>query len=342
MISINTYLNLLIWVKDLFDIINISPYTKINRFESFAPLRPNNSVKTYISGQYYFSDLADAMEQSKENIYITNWFMTPEYYLKRPIEKYQDYRLDRILYRAACRGVKINILLYCSIELAFNHEAIYNKKVLEKLHPNIYVNLHPFGSITFWSHHEKLVVLDQQVAFMGGLDICVGRWDFEDCTNNVCEPFPGETYFPGKDYNNSIRIDYKDLQNVSVCLFDKNSEPRMPWRDIAVRLQGKVVVDLTRHFISYWNFARNAKNNSVVTKVYNSTEHDLDNDVSISSEEEEIKKKFFKSYSLTQLKDKMKSTIKEKYRKTFVNNRKAKTKYAKPLISDKAIKPQLN
>ena len=28
-----------------------------------------------------------------------------------------------------------------------------------------------------WSHHEKMVVIDQKIGFMGGLDICYGRWD---------------------------------------------------------------------------------------------------------------------------------------------------------------------
>ena len=29
----------------------------------------------------------------------------------------------------------------------------------------------------FWSHHEKLVLIDNEIAFMGGLDLCFGRWD---------------------------------------------------------------------------------------------------------------------------------------------------------------------
>lgn len=34
------------------------------------------------------------------------------------------------------------------------------------------------SSIVFlWAHHEKLVVVDQAVAFLGGLDLAYGRWD---------------------------------------------------------------------------------------------------------------------------------------------------------------------
>lgn len=28
-----------------------------------------------------------------------------------------------------------------------------------------------------WAHHEKLVIVDQQYAFVGGIDLCYGRWD---------------------------------------------------------------------------------------------------------------------------------------------------------------------
>jgi len=35
---------------------------------------------------------------------------------------------------------------------------------------------HPFGA----SHHQKFVVIDGRLAFLGGLDICSGRWDERD------------------------------------------------------------------------------------------------------------------------------------------------------------------
>ena len=36
---------------------------------------------------------------------------------------------------------------------------------------------HQPGGVILWAHHEKLVAIDQKVAFLGGLDICFGRWD---------------------------------------------------------------------------------------------------------------------------------------------------------------------
>jgi phospholipase D1/2 len=40
-------------------------------------------------------------------------------------------------------------------------------------HPDHYV-----GTGTFmWAHHEKLIIIDQLIAFVGGVDLCYGRWD---------------------------------------------------------------------------------------------------------------------------------------------------------------------
>jgi len=46
------------------------------------------------------------------------------------------------------------------------------------LHTNIKVLRHPSTLIPFmWSHHEKLVIVDQKIGFLGGLDLCYGRMD---------------------------------------------------------------------------------------------------------------------------------------------------------------------
>lgn len=44
------------------------------------------------------------------------------------------------------------------------------------LHPCSQVMRHP-DHMTLWAHHEKLLVVDQVVAFLGGLDLAYGRWD---------------------------------------------------------------------------------------------------------------------------------------------------------------------
>ena len=104
---------------------------------------------------------------------------------------------------------------------------------------------------------------------MGGLDLCFGRFELDDYP--LCEPNnqeEGLEYFPGQDYTNVRIKDFENVDQYNLCLIDKNSQPRMPWRDIAVKLKGKVVKDVIRHFIQYWNFAKyeseGKKNNSLL------------------------------------------------------------------------------
>lgn len=33
---------------------------------------------------------------------------------------------------------------------------------------------HAVGGTFFWSHHEKFVVVDNHIAFLGGIDLCYG------------------------------------------------------------------------------------------------------------------------------------------------------------------------
>ena len=46
---------------------------------------------------------------------------------------------------------------------------------LESLHENIKIIRHPIISPIKWSHHQKIVCVDQNIAFVGGIDLCFGR-----------------------------------------------------------------------------------------------------------------------------------------------------------------------
>lgn len=249
-------------MEGLIDSVSQSPYCKINRYTSFCPISSNNNTKAYINGHEYYDDVANDMERAKHEIYITDWWMSPEVYLKRPIPATNGvpscirFRLDQILKRAADRGCKIFILLYREFEQALPNKSQYTQQTLMNLHPNIEVIRHPGNLIFLWSHHEKTVIIDQSVVYMGGLDLCYGRFDLPDYP--LCEPLDDATkiYFPGQDYSNVRIKDFSDVDQFYTTLIDKYSTPRMPWRDIAIRLKGPVTKDVTRHFIQYWNFAK--------------------------------------------------------------------------------------
>ncbi|XP_045395620.1 phospholipase D1 isoform X2 [Lemur catta] len=155
-------------------------FLKDHRFGSYAAIQENILAKWYVNAKGYFEDVANAMEEAEEEIFITDWWLSPEIFLKRPVVEGNRWRLDCILKRKAQQGVRIFIMLYKEVELALGINSEYSKRTLMRLHPNIKVMRHPdhvSSSVYLWAHHEKLVIIDQSVAFVGGIDLAYGRWD---------------------------------------------------------------------------------------------------------------------------------------------------------------------
>ena len=103
------------------------------------------------------------------------------------------YRLDILLQSKAQQGVKINIIAFNSPPVIPNDPG-HTEDALRSLHRNIKVISHPCDIIPgLWTHHEKAVVIDQEVAFMGGLDLCYGRYDScsHPINSNSKEMYPG-------------------------------------------------------------------------------------------------------------------------------------------------------
>uniref|UniRef100_A0A672KS76 Phospholipase n=1 Tax=Sinocyclocheilus grahami TaxID=75366 RepID=A0A672KS76_SINGR len=157
-----------------------SNFLKDHRFGSFANEQKNIPSKWYVNGKQYMEDVANALEEAEEEIFITDWWLSPEIFLKRPVVEGNRWRLDSILKRQAQKGVRIFVMLYKEVELALGINSEYSKRTLLQLHPNIKVMRHPdhvSSSVYLWAHHEKIVVIDQSVAFVGGIDLAYGRWD---------------------------------------------------------------------------------------------------------------------------------------------------------------------
>lgn len=53
-----------------------------------------------------------ALDRAKETIYIADWWLSPELFLRRPPYYNQEWRLDQILKRKAEAGVKIYVIVY--------------------------------------------------------------------------------------------------------------------------------------------------------------------------------------------------------------------------------------
>ena len=240
-------------------------------FNSFAPERGNINIEYYIDGEKTFKAMAKALLAAtpETNVYITDWWLTPELYMDRSspnVEDWEEFRFDNIVKKIAKNGTKIYIIVWENFEsFGENIQSSRTQSYLSGLHPNIHVMRHSSsilrGSMT---HHQKTLIVDN-IAFVGGLDICSHRYDTQ--LHNID---PVQIHFPGKDYFNPRHLgnlshpdsshqlplkDYIGLQGRIV--------PRMGWHDITISVDGDAALDVEINFIQRWNFLQNSISKSM-------------------------------------------------------------------------------
>lgn len=76
-------------------------FTQQNPFQSFAPTRRDSLAGWFVDGANYMSCVADVLENAAEEIFIADWWLSPEIYMKRPAIDGDYWRLDKILLRKA-------------------------------------------------------------------------------------------------------------------------------------------------------------------------------------------------------------------------------------------------
>ena len=82
---------------------------------------------------------------------------------------------------------------------------------------------HGAGGVLLWAHHEKIVAIDQKVAFIGGFDLCYGRWDNSrhNLTDMGCIVFDsGKQSIPDKPV---IQVNGDEIQVSSIIITDSFS-----------------------------------------------------------------------------------------------------------------------
>ncbi|GMH29311.1 hypothetical protein Nepgr_031154 [Nepenthes gracilis] len=233
-----------------------------HRFGSFAPPRgltdDGSQVQWFVDGRAAFEAIALAIENAKSEIFMCGWWVCPELYLRRPFQDHASSRLDALLEAKAKEGVQIYILLYKEVALALKINSVYSKRKLLGIHENVRVLRFPdhFSTGVFlWSHHEKIVIVDYQVCFIGGLDLCFGRYD--TCEHQVGDHPP--TIWPGKDYYNPRESEPNSWEDTMKDELDRTKYPRMPWHDVHCALWGPPCRDVARHFVQRWNHAKRNK-----------------------------------------------------------------------------------
>ncbi|RHY44652.1 hypothetical protein DYB38_011365, partial [Aphanomyces astaci] len=244
----------------------VPPQPPRHRFLSFAPKRDQAWLKWHVDGEDTYTAMREAILGAKHRIFIAGWWICPDLLLERH-DAASRIPLKELLLAKAQEGVVIHVLLYQEVQVAMDLGSYYAMKQL-RCHPNIRVLRDPdfqVQSFGFWSHHEKVIVVDFDVAFVGGLDLALGRFDTSE--HLLSDPgIDGATHWwPGKDYSNPIIKDFVRVNDARENLIDRDHVPRMPWHDVHCSMLGPVVQDVAAHFIERWNFVCSKRDNSLRT-----------------------------------------------------------------------------
>ena len=70
---------------------------------------------------------------------------------------------------------------------------------------NIYLMRHRGTALSldsvYWTHHDKMCIVDQKYAFLGGVDLCYGRYD--NWRHSLTDHHdPAQSLWPGDDFYN--------------------------------------------------------------------------------------------------------------------------------------------
>jgi phosphatidylserine/phosphatidylglycerophosphate/cardiolipin synthase-like enzyme len=76
--------------------------------------RPDYTIQPWLTPEIadFFWAVSELIERATESIFILDWWLSPEIFLRRPPSQYPQYRLDRLLAKKAEQGVKVHVIVY--------------------------------------------------------------------------------------------------------------------------------------------------------------------------------------------------------------------------------------
>lgn len=130
-----------------------------------------------IDGEEYYRAVAEAFEQAQHSIYILGWDVDSRIRLRRDGDKEETF--GQLLNRLAEENPQLQIYVlewdfavFYSLEREFWSQLSFGWMIHERVHFEL-DDTHPVGA----SHHQKIVVVDDRLAFVGGFDLASFRWD---------------------------------------------------------------------------------------------------------------------------------------------------------------------
>lgn len=178
-----------------------------------TPPRDGCSLEVLIDGATALPEMAAAMRAANESIHITGWDVAAGFELERD----QRRTVLGMLLAELAESVDVRILVWAGAPIpAFHPTRAEVRQAVDTLVRRTRVRCetdpreHPFHC-----HHEKTIVIDGEVAFVGGIDL----------TDSSGDRFDSQRH---------------------------HARRRLGWHDVATRLRGPAVADVAEHFSLRW------------------------------------------------------------------------------------------
>lgn len=159
-----------------------------NGSDVFAMPREGNKAIPLLTGKDYFDDLISSIDAAQNEVLIIGWQVSWDALLSWDESKKSGVRLYDLIERNAKRGVKFYVMPWDDTEPVQTYDD-QTRLVLEDINRRlglkgsdkaVHVLLSSsYASVnnSYFSHHQKCVVVDRRVGYIGGIDLAYGRYD---------------------------------------------------------------------------------------------------------------------------------------------------------------------
>ena len=155
-----------------------------------------------VDGAIYYRALHEAITKASHSIFVLGWDIDSRIELLRGSTAKSNSLPSRffdLIKGKATGNPNLIVYLNCwdySIFMAREREAFAKRHWYRHMPRNVHYckdSVIPPGAC----HHQKIVVIDDEVAFSGGMDIAVNRWDQrQHFPNSRHRVDPGDIYIP--------------------------------------------------------------------------------------------------------------------------------------------------
>jgi phosphatidylserine/phosphatidylglycerophosphate/cardiolipin synthase-like enzyme len=182
--------------------------------EGEPPPRPGNAIEILVDGAEALPAIARELRGARSHVHVTGWYFSPDFALVRD----GDHVVLRNLLAELAERVDVRVLVWAGAPLPlFRPSRRQVRQMRDELIAGTRIQCElDSRERPLHCHHEKTIVIDDRVAFVGGMDLTTQAGDRYDLSDHYARAAVG-------------------------------------WHDAAARIEGPAVGDVAEHFRMRWH-----------------------------------------------------------------------------------------